>query len=66
MQKWFLETVLKGWVPTVVGLVSAGAMAAGEVYVTGNVSKEGMMLAAAVAVIGAVKKSKKKTQNNGQ
>lgn len=56
MKKWFAETVVGSWGKTLVGLLGAGAIAAGEAYSTGTVTKEGLTAAALVAIIGAIKK----------
>ena len=58
MKKWFIETVIKSWMPTVAGLVLAGGIAAAETCATGTISKEGMIAAALFAIAGAAKKSK--------
>lgn len=59
MKDWFVETVLKNWIPTVVGVLSGGVYAAAEAYQTGTVSKEGLIIAASMGVAGAVVRTKK-------
>lgn len=59
MKDWFVETVLRNWVPTVVGILAGGAYAAAEAWQSGTVSKEGLIIAAGMGVAGAVVRTKK-------
>jgi hypothetical protein len=60
MKDWFVDTVLKNWIPTVIGILAGGAYAAAEAYQSGEVSKEGLIIAAGVGVAGAVIRAGKK------
>ena len=59
MKDWFVETVLRNWVPTLVGILAGGAYAAAEAAQSGTVSKEGLLIAAGMGVAGAVIKTHK-------